>query len=90
MISMDRNEVTDPNALILYRIAESERLATEYRAETKATMGRIFEQVSRTNGRLTSLEASRTYIKGVLTAFGLILTGIGTLVTWYVTMNGHP
>jgi len=89
--SMDRDEVTDHNALILWRLNEQDKKSEEYRQETKATLGRIFEQVTRTNGRIASLEASRTYMKGILTAFGLVLTAIGTLVTWYVTYRGgHP
>ncbi len=82
-------DVTDPNALILWRLDEAEKKTLEHRMEIKATLGRIFDQAVKTNGRLTSLETSRSFIKGVLWAFGLVLGGIGYLVTWWVMLQAH-
>ena len=88
---MNHNDVTDPNALILWRLDEADKRTETHRIETRATLGRIFDQVKLTNGRLTSLETSRTFIKGVLWAFAVVLGGIGSMVTWYVTYHGgHP
>ena len=105
---MDRDSVTDPNALILYRLqqqderaAEVERRAEEYRrqikqdladyrVDIKATLTRVFDAVTQTNGRLQSLERWKAWIHGALAAFAVVLAGIGAVVGWLVTLKaGH-
>jgi hypothetical protein len=102
---MDRSDVTDTNALILYRLQQQdersvdvERRAEEYRkqikqdlsdyrVEIKATLTRVFDAVTQTNGRIQSLERWKAWIHGALAAFAVILAGLGAIVGWLVTLK---
>ena len=50
--------------------------------ELKESLGKILEQVTRTNGRVLSLEKSRTWTKGAAWGFGLIVGAFIFLVAW--------
>jgi hypothetical protein len=105
---MDRDSITDPNALILYRLQQQDERAIEverraesyrsqikqdlsdYRVEIKATLTRVFDAVTQTNGRIQSLERWKAWIHGALAAFGVILAALGAVVGWLVTLKaGH-
>jgi hypothetical protein len=50
--------------------------------DLKDSLGQILEQVTRTNGRVTSLERSRVWTKGAAWGFGLIIGAFIFLVAW--------
>ena len=84
----------DKQDLILSLLAEQNRRTTEYRADVKealvsaqlktdATFGRVFQQFTTLDGRLTSLEKWQQRLIGAFSLF-VLLTG------WYVTWkSGH-
>lgn len=79
----------DKQELILWRLDQQDRNASEYRAsvkqdlmayrqETQETSGKMMDQLFRTNGRVGALE------KWMWTCLGAILT-LYTLIAWFVT-----
>lgn len=85
---------TDKQELILSMLGEQNRRTMEYRADVKealvsaqlktdATFGRVFQQFTTLDGRLTSLEKWQQRLIGAFSLF-VLLTG------WYVTWkSGH-
>jgi hypothetical protein len=69
--------------LILFRLDQQDERSEKYRDETKASLGVIEELVTKTNGRVSSLEKWRYTVSGAILALTLI-------IGWVVTMKaGH-
>lgn len=66
--------------LILYRLDQQDKASSEHRAEVKQALTRVFDQVLKTNGRVTALEKWRWTMTGALLV-------ILTLMGWYVTLR---
>ena len=66
--------------LILYRLDQQDKASSEYRQEVKASLTRVFDQVVKTNGRVSALEKWRWTITGALMV-------IVTMMGWYVTLK---
>lgn len=67
--------------LILYRLDQQDKLSAEYRLEVKQSLTRVFDQVVKTNGRVTALEKWRWICTGALMMISLV-------IGWWVTLHG--
>lgn len=70
----------DKQELILYRLDQQDKTSEANRTEVKASLSRVFEVVTKTNGRVTALERFRWMISGAL----IVLV---TLIGWYIGLR---
>ena len=78
----ERNRAEVKEALI--KVADD---ALVYRTEIKAALASLIAAVTKTNGRVTDLEALKFQMRGALWSLGLMLTGIGAVVGWLVVLR---
>ena len=51
-------------------------------------LDQVIAAQAKTNGDVTALKEWRIFVRGVLWSFGLVLTGMGALIGYYVTYHG--
>lgn len=68
--------------LILFRLDQQDKEAKDSRDRNTKTLERVFEQVTKTNGRVSALEKWRWLLTG-----GFIT--LTTLIGWYIALYPH-